>query len=213
MVAMGAALLALSAAPRAQQAPEAENPARLQATRFEMALRSALELAGQRLAQQASKVAPSLTLQVVEPGVARGVRLNSYGFYFDVQAPDITSTIMVLEMMRRPFPSPVRPVGAGAAAQPAATLPPDFDSDRTYTNYVKEALIDALIDDSAVLSVSAGELITVAVSGIDRPNPNPLYSAPSAKLLLTIRANDLVEFRQGRLTREQAKERVAQERF
>ena len=90
---------------------------------------------------------------------------------------------------------------------------PTFDPDREYTTYVRAALIDAMLDSSGVLSVTPGEHLTVVVSGIEQPSPNPLYRSNSSKLMLTIAASDLLELRQGRLTREQAKERIVAERF
>jgi hypothetical protein len=195
------------------QAPSpVEHPNKQHAVRFEAALRTAVELAGQRLAQQARQVAPDLILQG-EPAVARGVKLASYGFYFDVQAPEITSTLLVWDMMQRPRtgPQPVRNGGVVPPATNPAIVP--FDPDQAYTTYVKEALVDALLDDSAILPLGAGESLTVAVSGIDHPNSNPLYRTSSARLVMTIRSESLVELRQGRITREQARERVAFERF
>jgi hypothetical protein len=199
-----------SAAPR-------ENPAKLQAFRFEAMLRTAIEMAGQRLAQQARLVAPDLTLQVSEAAVARGVKLSAYGFYFDVQAPDITSQMIVWDMQRGPRPQNARamtPV-SGGAEQPTSSSTPvvNFDPDQAYTTYVKEALIDSVLDDSSALTIAPTEFLTVAVSGIDPPTPNVLYRRSIDKLVLTIRGADLIDFRQGRITREQAKERMTQERF
>lgn len=181
-----------------------ENPAKPEATRFERALRGAIELAGERLAQQARQVVPGITLELSEPAIARGTKLNNYGFYFDVQAPNITSTMMVLEMMQR-----------RGAPQPVNTASPlvPFNPDQAYTAFVKEAILDTLLDESAILTLAAGEFLTVAVSGIDPRDPNPLNRTNSAKLVMTIRAVDLIDLRQGRINREQAKDRVVQERF
>lgn len=184
--------------------PVAENSAKEKAMRFERSLRGAIELAGERLAQQARQVAPGLTLELSEPAIARGVQLDAYGFYFDVQAPNITSTMMVLDMMMQRR--------AGPQTVSATTVVP-FDPDKAYTSFVKDALIDTLLDESAILSLSPGEHLTVAVSGIDSRDPNPLNRMTSAKLVLTILATDLIDLRQGRITREQAKDRITQKRF
>ena len=73
--------------------------------------------------------------------------------------------------------------------------------------------MDALLDSSAVLiDLGPDESLTVAASGIDQPNANPLYRGTEDKLLLTIKASDLLELRQGRITRDQARQRVTQER-
>lgn len=215
---------------RAQAAPQAQpdNPAKLAASRFETVLRNAIEDAGRQLAQQARQFAPGIELLVSDPAVASGTRLQGYGFFFDVQAPDIRSTLIALEDMmsyynaRGAAPVPVRageatpsvpaPVPAPALGTASAPLVP-FDPDQAYTTFVRESLIDALLDNSAMLPLAAGESLSIAVRGIDRPDPNPLYRRSSNKLVITIHAVDLVDFRQGRLTREQVKDRIAQERF
>jgi hypothetical protein len=218
-------MVSLAPAPALAQGPPADNPAKSQAYRFEMALRSAVEDGGRRLAQQALAFAPELRLEAAEPAVVRSFRLPGYGLFFDVQAPNITSTVMVWDMRRRLAPSaesnPVRPVSdgrVGAATapvepDPVVAAPPPFDANRAYTAFVREALMDALLDGSAVLiDLGPDESLTVAASGIDQPNANPLYRGTEDKLLLTIKASDLRDLRQGRITRDQAKQRVTQER-
>lgn len=199
---------------QAGQAPE--NPAKSQTFLYEMALRSAIDVGGQRLAQQALVLLPELTLAAAEPAVVRGVKLPGYGFFFDVQAPSIQSTVMIWDMLRQRRSDAVQRVGDRATAAPPAGTPPSapaFDADRAYTQLIKEALIDALLDSSGVLALSADERLTIVASGVDQPNSNRLYRAAEAKLMLTIKATDLADLRQGRITRDQAKERIVQERF
>jgi hypothetical protein len=99
------------------------------------------------------------------------------------------------------------------ADDPMAVPLPTFDTDREYTTFVRQALVDAMVDSSGVLALNPEEHLTVVVSGIDQPAPNPLYRSSSSKMVLTIRASDLIDFRRGRITRDQAKERIAEERF
>ncbi len=215
-VVMAAAIVAAMAPAVARgQAPEqAETPARSQAFVFERALRGAVELGGQRLAKRALVMVPELTLST-EEAIVRGVKLSGYGFYFDVQAPSIESNVILLDMMARQRSGLSRQVSAAGAvaADPMDVPTPAFDPDREYTTFVRAALIDAMLDSSGVLVVVPGEYLTVVVSGIDQPSPNPLYRANSNKLILTIAASDLMEWRQGQLTRDQAKERIVEERF
>lgn len=206
----------LPAIARAQGPEPPENPARTQAFVFERALRGAVELGGQQLAKRALVLFPEFILSTEEATV-RGVKLGGYGFYFDVQVPDIQSTTIVLDMMaaRQRRGGPSQPVSAmgGVTDDPMTVAAPVFDTNREYSAYVRAALIDALLDSSGVLLMSAEERLTVAVSGIERRGPNPLYRPDSGKLVLTLSAADLLDLRQGRITREQAKERIVVERF
>nr|PZN85828.1 MAG: hypothetical protein DIU54_08755 [Acidobacteriota bacterium] len=199
------------AAQTAAPTPEIDNVARSQAFVFERALRGAVEAGGQRLAKRALVLVPELTLSTEEATV-RSVRLTGYGFFFDVQVPDIQSTVLLLDMMtaRQQRMSPVQPVAETSASAAAG---PVFDPSREYSSYVREALIDTILDTSGVLTLGPNEHLTVAVSGIDRPQPNPLYRSNPAKLVLTIKGADLAEFRQGRISREEARERILEERF
>lgn len=224
LVAGAAAAMLAGIVPLQAQAPAApaENPARSQVFLFERALRGAVELGGQQLAKQALIVAPELMLSTDE-AIVRGIKLTDYGFYFDVQVPDIRGTVIVWEQMRTRRSSPVqpgspsRPVSAAGAvaADPMTTPTPAFEPDREYTSNVRAAVIDAMLDSAGVLAIGDGERLTVivSVSEIDHRNPNPLYRSSANKLILSIQGVDLLALRQGRITREQAKERILEDRF
>lgn len=222
MLAAGVAVVALTVPGVALgQAPAAQsdNPARSQVMVFERVLRGSVEAGGAELAKQALIVAPELTLST-EEAIVRGVRLPGYGFYFDVQVPGIEGTVRVWEMIARRRERPGRanpslPVAAAGTVtdDPMVEAPPMFDPDREYSSHVRRALIDAVVDSSGVLAIGAGERLTVAVSEIDSRNPNPLYRSSPSKLLLSIQGVDLQELRQGRITREQAIERILEDRF
>jgi hypothetical protein len=189
---------------------------------YEMALRSAVSLGGQKLAQEARAVVPEVMLTTEQP-IVRGVRLPVYGFVFDVQAPNIQSTLLVLDMLRstRPIvqtaPRQAMPVADRTAAtavieaDPMGAPPVAFDATAAYTSYVREALMDAMLDSSSVLMLDPLERLTIVASGIEEPNANPLYR--ERKLIITIKGSDLQDFRQGRITRQQARERIEEGRF
>lgn len=216
-------VLLAPAAGQAQTAqPQADDPAKTQVFMYEMALRSAVEVGGQKLAQQALVMVPGVPLAASEQPIVRGVKVAATGVYlFDVLAPDIKNLIVLWDMVKeiQPDLAPRGPIQS-VAGRPAAlggTVTADpmdaaaatpFNPDRAYTAYVREALIDAMLDSSAVLPITATETLTIVASGMDT---NPLYR--SRKLVLTIKGSDLVELRQGRLTREQAKERIVEARF
>jgi hypothetical protein len=237
-LAVATMLLAADSAWAAQAAPAAATPssatdaaARSSAFTYEMALRSAVVLGGQKLAKQAAAIAPDGILAFAEQPIVRGVKLEGWGYFFDVQAPNIQGTFMVLDMMNQsrrgrpgaPQPnanSDVQPVAGRAAVSATAVVEPDpmaddltapGGPDRAYSKYVRDALIDALLDSSAMLQLGAEDHLTIAAQGIDQPGSNPLYQA--SKLMLTIKGSDLQDLRQGRITRDQAKARIAEGRF
>jgi hypothetical protein len=184
---------------------------------YEMALRGAVAVGGQKLAEKARSVVPEITLRT-DPPIVRGVPLPRYGFHFDVQAPDIHSTVLVIDMVNTANMAnrPTRPVSqVGRTAATGGLVEddpmPGFNASREYSAYVREALIDALLDASGVLRLQDGEHLAISASGIDQPDANPLYR--ERKLVLTISGADLNAYRQGRLTRDQTKERIVEDRF
>jgi hypothetical protein len=225
LVMAGVLLAAFSATLRAGAQADQPSDETIRSTfLYEMALRSAVSLGGQKLAQEARVVVPEVMLTTEQP-IVRGLRLPGYGFVFDVQAPNIQSTLLVWEMLRStrsPVESgprqSVRPVAQGRTAaagviEADSLTPPAaaFDATAAYTSHVREALIAAMLDSSSVLVLQPDERLTIAASGIEEPNANPLYR--ERKLIITIKGSDLQDFRQGRLTREQARDRIEEGRF
>ncbi|HVW04317.1 MAG TPA: hypothetical protein VHB78_04875 [Vicinamibacterales bacterium] len=228
-----AAVLALPLRAAAQTPPPvsaADEAAKSAVFTYATALRGAVLVGGQKLAQQASTVVPELVLAPSEQPTVRGVKLDGWGFFFDVQIPEIwNSTMMLWDMLNQSRHARATPPGASGPAQPvsdrptvSATGPVEPDPmanelatqggrDRLYSNYVREALIDALLDSSAVLPLGPTDRLTIAASGIDQPGSNPLYQ--ERKLMLTIKGSDLQDLRQGRITREEARARVVEGRF
>jgi hypothetical protein len=220
---LGIAVLSVSVRGFAQQVPSPtpDNPAKPQTYLYENALKTAVELGGQKLARQALAIVPQVTLIAAGQPIVRGVKLPNFGFFFDVQVPDIDrSTVMVWDMVNQssrpvagPTPPGAQPVNT---VRPMAVVAPDpmegaaFNPDRAYSNFVRESLIDALLDSSGVLPLAPGESVTIAASGIDQPGAT-LYT--SHKLMLTIKGSDLQELRQGHITRDQAKQRIIEDRF
>jgi hypothetical protein len=212
---------------RAGQTPQPSHEDTSRATYvYEMALKNAVTLGGQQLAEQTRTMVPEVVL-TTEPPIVRGHRLPDYGFLFDVQAPDIQHTMRVLDMLLET--RPVQPEPRAAAAQPvsqgrtAATglieadpmlAPPGIISvaaaTTAYTSYVRQNLIDAMLDSSSVLPLGTADRLTIVASGVEQPNANPLYRP--RKLMITITGADLQDFRQGRISREEAKARILESR-
>jgi hypothetical protein len=196
-----------------------------------MVLRSAVDRGGQNFAKRASQVVPV----VVSPGdapVVSGVVVRELSLYvFEVQVPGIWQTSLVLNMLRGaqtppPPPQPVQPVaspGSGNGRVSASTVDPDpmttapavgsFDPNREYSYEVRDALIESVLDNAGVLPLGANDSLVIIAGGNDPVVPNAFYRPTSRKLVLSIKGSDLLDFRQGRLTRDEAKRRVKESHF
>ena len=103
-----------------------------------------------------------------------------------------------------------RRVSSATADQepPAPTLPTIVkDPNALYTETVKNALIDAMLDHSGPMAIGSDEWLTLAAKDAEGPlNPNEPYDAVT--IVLRIKGSDLAAFRADRLTRDEARKRV-----
>ena len=112
--------------------------------------------------------------------------------------------------------NPDRVTGAGVVAADPMTKSPvqeqGFDPDKEYTAFAREALIDVLLDNSSAVPLKDGQRLEIAASGLEITRPT-LYPDNSRKLVLVISAADLSAFRQGKITRDEAKARIKEARY
>jgi hypothetical protein len=115
--------------------------------------------------------------------------------------------------------------GAAAAAPPAASafavapVAPQMqpvqqlrDPNELYTEAVKHALIDAMLDFSAFLKIADNEWLTVAASDSDGPQvPGQIDDA--SRILIRIKGADLAAFQAGKLTRAEVLKKVEVKEF
>ena len=172
----------------------------------------------------------SWTFRVMERDLDMGKSLqtirDTLGALPDAQRRDVEQALRRIELSVGPIPptqaqapadprarqagtveaaSVVPPTGAGAAL-------PMVDPDVDYTEVVKNALIDAMLDFSAPMSISADEWLTVAARDSYGPmSPGEIYDAMT--IVLRIKGSDLAAFRADRLTREEARKRVEVREF
>ena len=216
-----------------------EDPAKPSVLMFELGLQRAIEAGGQKFAQRALVAVPGLVLMPSSEPIVRGYPVPEYGFAFEVQIPEILDSGMQLLNMinqqrteRRPPLSAsaqaqtARPIGntgtTGAAntvaADPMTNSPVlDFANEAAanafYTTCVKDALLDAMIDNSVALPLTEKSTLLLVLSGMERMGPNPLYRTRERRLILTVKGADLAELRAGKIVREQVKERIAERRW
>ncbi len=97
---------------------------------------------------------------------------------------------------------------AVAPAATAAPVPPVLkDPAALYTETVKNALIDAMLDYSGPMGIGPDEWLTIAARDAEGPlGPGDLYDAVT--IVLRIKGSDLAAFRADRITRDEARKRV-----
>jgi hypothetical protein len=182
------------------------DPAKPQVQTFEMLLRSAVETGGQNFARRAAQITPDiaeLSFSTGEAPVVSGIADHQLGLYvFQVQVPSVSLlSLQVMNLMMN-RPALGRPVGRVAATNvpdgpPAAVALPDFVG--MYRIAVRDALIDAIVDSDTLL---------VYASAIEPPMQPSLLRQPSNKLVLKATGADVLEYRQGKITRDEIRRRI-----
>lgn len=209
------AALVASTPARAQVVSESD-PAKPQVQTFEMVLRTAVETGGQHFARRAAEITPDiaeLSFSTGESPVVSGIADHQLGLYvFQVQVPSVSLTLQVMNlMMNRP------PLGRPASRVAADGLPvadrrepqvPRPDLVAIYRSAVRDALVDAIIDNSGGLPLTSADTLLVYAGGIDPGMQPSLLREPSNKLVLKASGGDLLEYRQGQITREALKSRI-----
>jgi hypothetical protein len=107
------------------------------------------------------------------------------------------------------------PVAATTSTTQAAEpeQPPQLDASlmdpsQAYTDEVKAALIDAMIENSGALVLEGNEWLTVAARDNAPSDPFMPGGQDAMTLVIRIKGDDLTAFRAGRLTLEQIRARV-----
>ncbi len=235
--------LTLVAPLAAQQLPASQTPqpqpvsegvdqqTRYQIRQYEESLRQAVYHAGQQLAEHAGQIVPGVLLAPATDPQIRFVPTPE-GPVFDVQIPPLLNAgPLALQMMQqqqqRSQPaSPAMPVaqtpdrvtgtGGIVTADPmsktSSIADTPFDPNKEYTAFAREALIDALIANSAAVPLKEGQRLEIAASGFEVAR-GALYPDNSRKLMLVISYADLTEFRQGKITKEEVRARIKEDRY
>jgi hypothetical protein len=212
------------------------DPVKSKVILYESALRQAIDSAGQKLAKRAELVAPQVILQPDRLPEVRGIHLEGL-YYFDVLIPNINPVAMrVFNTIRQNSPAQPPTLGqqvaitsapegkvAASGSGPAKIVDPDpmnppltlatFNPDVEYSAFSRAAIMDALIDLSGMLPIADGDKITISASGFPMNMGNPLYADSNRKLVVTIHGADLIEFRQGKISRDEAKARIKESRY
>lgn len=122
-----------------------------------------------------------------------------------------------------PIPSSLMPPPGTASAQAvndatsappaAAAAAPDLrDPNEMYTDAVKVALVDAMLNYSGPMNIKPDEWLTVAARDSEGPlNPGELYDAST--LVLRVKGSDLLAYAKREISRDEARKRVQIKEF
>jgi len=207
---------AVASSPAWAQSTGEIDPAKPQVQTFEMVLRTAVETGGQSFARQAAEITPDiaeLSFSTGESPIVSGIADHQLGlFVFQVQVPSVSLTLqaMNLIMSRPPLGRPGARVAADslpvAERRDAQVARPDLVA--IYRAAVRDALVDAIVDNSGGLPLATSDTLLVYASGIDPGMQPSLLRAPTNKLVLKASGADLMEYRQNRITRDEVKRRI-----
>jgi len=189
---------------------------------FEIVLQRAIDRAVLQTSQWAQQIVPTVMMSAAEP-VVHGIPVGDASITFNVEVGQMLGINLwqvIHERQRpQPDPSPVQRVGqVGAQIVPGdPTTPPTArvttdDLDKQYSEFVRQAVIDAILDNSGVLQLKDEQMLAVAVIPNTMPGPPP-YRNSSATLILSIKGSDLEQLRQGKLSRDEAKRRIIETHF
>ena len=160
---------------------------------------------------------------------AKGFILDGYGVFVYVEIPtlDLTLSIMIDQLdkqqQQRAEVGPVsnNPDGkVDPKGEPKVSLPSTarealqavMDTGQKYRNEVKLALTDAMLDFTKNLELKPDEWLSVAARGSDGAlTPGQIYQLTT--VVLRVKGSDLGDYLAGRLTKEEARQKVEVRQF
>jgi hypothetical protein len=155
---------------------------------------------------------------------AKGFTLDGYGVFVYIEIPtlDLTVTLMVDQMEREAqrrsdglTAAANKPDGALTAKEaPSAkdTLRDVQDTGQKYRDAVKLALIDAMLDYTKNLELKSEEWLSVAARGSET-NLTPGEILQLTTVVLRVKGSDLADYLAGRLTKDEARQKVEVRQF
>lgn len=195
--------------PQAPAAAQAEPALATPATPLEAQRRREQIIYMEGVLAQAVRMGATATaraIQAVQPGIplftgtarAKGFFLEGYGVFFDVEIPAVQPSVAwiveTLERRQSPQPSPT-----------SLTTEATIDPNASYTEAVKEKLIDAMLDYR--IDLQPGQWLTVGARDGEGPAaPGVIYE--TITMILRIKGSDLADYRSGRIARDEARRRV-----
>ena len=190
---------------------------------LEGTLTGAVKLAAGRVAKEVQSRTNNTNFFAGEAR-AKGFTLDGYGVFVYIEIPtlDLTVTLMVDQMERE---AQRRSDGLTATANkldgaltakeaPSAkdTLRDVQDTGQKYRDAVKLALIDAMLDYTKNLELKPEEWLSVAARGSESAlTPGEILQLTT--VILRVKGSDLADYLAGRLTKDEARQKVEVRQF
>lgn len=169
---------------------------------FERSLRGAIESAAAQLNKRLIEAVPNarFQLQFQALPVVNGVVMPEGDASFWVLIPAIEQTgINLLRAI---------PTTRTGGLDPM----PMFNPNDEYTTFARQALIDAVLDHGMSLAVAPDKKLTVIAGELQPQGPSP-FQPKSRSLILQISGADLLALRQNRISRDDARARIKENRY
>jgi hypothetical protein len=187
---------------------------------FEMLLQRAINRATLEMRDWAQGIVPNVALMQAADPVVHGVPAGDVSITFNVEVAELLGVDIwqVIHERQRPQPNPsggVQRVGAQIVqadpANPPAPRVTTADANKQWSEFVRQAVINAILDNSGVLPLKEDQILAVAVTPANVTGPTP--GSASRTLILSIKGADLEQLRQGKISRDEAKRRITETHF
>lgn len=192
---------------------------------MEGTLTASVKVAAQRVAKDVQSIDSTAMLFTGEAR-AKGFTLEGHGVFFYVEVPTLDLQVMMTvqqfernaQQRNRPPTGDAQPVSE-LRADPTPPLPSAVESlaslaaeGQKWRAAVRLALIDAMLDSSKNLELQPEEWLTLAARGSEADLlPNEILNLKTT--VLRVRGSDLIDFLAGRLTKEEARQKVEVREF
>jgi hypothetical protein len=189
---------------------------------MEGTLTSSVKLAASQVARDVQSSTPGATMFTGDAR-ARGFTLDGYGAFFYVEIPALDMNLLLsVETLERNVQrrlenqaSNIQPNNepmAVSSAKDALRSVAAEDPGQKYRDAVRRCLVDAMLDNSKSMDLGPDEWLTVAARGSEAGLiPGEIYQLTT--LVLKVKGSDLADLLAGRLTREQARQKVEVRQF
>lgn len=194
---------------------------------MEGTLTASVGVAAQRVAKDVKSI-DSTAMLFAGQARAKGFTLEGHGVFFYVEVPTLDLSVMLtVQQFERSAQLRAGAQQAGADAQQVNNLRPDGaqalpTAVESLTNLAAEgqkwratvrlALIDAMLDSSKNLELRPEEWLTIAARGSEADLlPNEILNLTTT--VLRVKGSDLADFLAGRLTKDEARQKVEVREF